>query len=187
MVHCSHSPTAMIEVVRALSKGDILTHIYHGGENNTCLCDDYAAFKLAKEKGVILDSGFAGHVHTDFEVLKKAVSDGWFPDTISTDITNLSAFIRGGYYGMTLCMSLCRHYGMKEDDILKAVTTSAAKAVGRTKWGVLKEGSIADISVLEYTELPFDFSPFVANGAKGEMGYKCCLTLSDGQVVWRDL
>ena len=186
MVHCSNSPTGMKEIVNILNKGDILTHIFHGGENNICLFNDYAAFKLAREKGVILDSGFAGHVHTDFSVLEKAMADGWFPDTISTDITNLSAFIRGGRYGLTLCMSLCRHFGMREEDVLKAVTYSAAKAIGMPHLGRIREGAVADIAVISYGKNPFDFSRFVKNGAKDELGYKCHLTLSDGQVVWRD-
>lgn len=187
MVKYLMAPIAMVNIVNVLNKGGILTHIYHGGENNTCLSNDYDAFKLAKEKGVILDTGFAGHAHTDFSVLEKALGDGWFPDTISTDITNLSAFTRGGRYGLTLYMSLCRHFGMKEEDILKAVTSSAAKAVGMSHLGKIKEGSAADIAVLSFGTSPFDFSPFVANGAKGEMGYKCHLTLSDGQVVWCNL
>lgn len=187
MVHCAHSPTPMEEIVRTLNKGDILTHIYHCGENNICLYNDYAAFKLAKEKGVIMDSGFAGHVHTDFSVLQKAMADGWFPDTISTDITKLSAFVRGGRYGLTLCMSLCRHFGMKEEDIFKAVTSSAANAIKMPSSGRINEGSVADIAVFSYGKNPFDFSPFVAKGTRGEMGYKCHLTLSDGQVVWCDL
>lgn len=187
MVHCAHSPTTMEEIVRILNKGDILTHIYHCGENNTCLYNDYAAFKLARKKGVILDSGFAGHVHTDFSVLEKAMTDGWFPDTISTDITKLSAFVRGGRYGLTLCMSLCRQFGMKEEDILKAVTSSAAKAVGMSNLGKIEVGSVADIAVLSYGKNPFDFSALAKNGAKGELGYNCHLTLSDGQVVWCDL
>ena len=51
MVHCNHSPTSMLSIVETLSAGDILTHIYHGDEN-TITADDFAAHKLAKEKGV---------------------------------------------------------------------------------------------------------------------------------------
>ena len=50
MVHCSNSVSSMKEIVSVLSKGDVLTHIYHGG-NNTCLDENYSAFVLAKEKG----------------------------------------------------------------------------------------------------------------------------------------
>ncbi len=184
MVHCSNSVTPMADIVEVLSKGDILTHIYHGG-NNTCLDDNYLAFNLAKEKQVILDTGFAGHIHTDFNVLVKAMTNGRYPDTISTDLTNLSTYYRGGNYGLTLCMSLCRKYGMREEDILKAVTSNAAKALGKNELGTIKIGSNADISVINYENLPFDFTSLTKNAVKGDKQYKCYLTLSDGQIVWR--
>ncbi len=108
MVHCSHSPTSMTEIIKTLSLGDILTHAFHGGEN-ACTENDFEALRLAKEKGVIIDAGFAGHVHTDFKNFERAVAAGFLPDTISTDITCCSAFMRGGRYGMTMCMSIARH------------------------------------------------------------------------------
>ena len=184
MVHCSHSPSTMCEIIEVLSAGDILTHIYHGGENS-CLSNDFAAFKLAKEKGIIMDTGFAGHVHADFDVLKSAMEKEYFPNTISTDITNLSAFIRGGNYGLTLCMSICRQFGMKETDILRAVTSSAALAIGKAEFGTLEVGKTADIAVINYEESFYDFSSFTANGIKCDMGYKCYLTISNGHIVYR--
>ena len=33
-----------------------MTHIYHSGEN-ACTENDFEAFRIAKEKGVILDAG----------------------------------------------------------------------------------------------------------------------------------
>ena len=184
MVHCSNSVSSMKEIVSVLSKGDILTHIYHGG-NNTCLDENYSAFVLAKEKGVILDSGFAGHIHVDFNVFKKAMADGYFPNTISSDLTNLSTYYRGGIYGLTLCMGLCREYGMPEIDVLRAVTSNAAITLGKPNLGLLKIGGNGDVAVINYEDLPFDFTHLTPSGAKGLKQYKCYLTLSDGQIVWR--
>ena len=184
MVHCSHSPSTMYEIIDILSKGDILTHIYHG-DNNICLLDDCSVFRLAKEKGIVMDTGFAGHVHTDFDVLKSATSNGYYPDTISTDITNLSAFIRGGNYGLTLCMSVCKHFGMSEAEVLRAVTSSAGLAIGKSELGTIEVGKTADVAVINYETAPFDFSSFTANGIKGDMGYKCYLTVSNGQIVYK--
>jgi len=184
MVHCSNSVTPMADIINVLSKGDILTHIYHGGKN-TCLDDNCSAFALAKEKEVILDTGFAGHIHVDFDVFEKAMSNGLFPDTISTDLTNLSTYYRGGNYGLALCMSLCRKYGMQEEEVLKAVTSNAAKALGKKELGLINVGGNADITLINFEELPFDFTPLTENGAKGDKQYRCYLTISDGQIVWR--
>ncbi len=183
MVHCSNSPTSMEEIVNTLSSGDILTHIYHGGENG-CLDDDFKAFKIAKDKGIILDAGFAGHVHTNFENLKTAVQNGFYPDTISTDITRFSAFKRGGRYGMTMCMNIAKTVGMSEEDIFKAVTSSPAKAL-KKDWGILKVGAVADVAVFDYTDESFCLTDNEGNVLENDKGYRCVLTVCDGEIVFK--
>ena len=185
MVHCNHSPTAMLDIIKTLSAGDILTHIYHGDEN-PITADEYAAYKLAKEKGVILDTGNAGRVHTNFSVLRDAISKGYLPDTISSDLTCGSAFNRGGRYGLTLCMSMHRTAGMTEEQILRAVTSDAAKAVGMdAECGVLEVGRKADIAVLGYENDPYRFEDTDGNVLEDENGYVCHLTVSKGQILYR--
>ena len=128
MVHSSDCPIKMSELLNTLDKGDIVTHAYHFGGHNVSE-DNFECIKNAKERGIIIDVGFAGHVHTDFKVLADAVKCGALPDTISTDITKFSAYKRGGKYGMTMCMSILKDMGMNEDDIFKAVTQNAAIAL----------------------------------------------------------
>ena len=185
MVHCSHSPSKMSEILNTLSAGDILTHAYHGGENNAAE-DNFEALIAAKKRGVIIDAGFAGHIHTDFAVFKKAVEYGALPDTISTDITRASAYKRGGRYGMTMCMSMARHMGMAEEDIFRAVTSTPAKGLGKAdEWGALKVGGVADIAVFDYTNEPFSLTDKAGNHIESDVGYRCVLTVSDGVVVYK--
>lgn len=184
LVHCNHSPTSMLSIVETLAPGDILSHVFHGGDNN-CLEADYAAFRLARQKGVVLDAAFAGFVHTDFAILRKAFADGWYPDTISTDLTKSSAFKRGGRYGLTMAMSMARTAGMAEEDILRAVTTAPAKALGQN-WGSLAVGGTADIAVLDYTDEPFSLTDHAGNTLESALGYRCKLTIANGIVVYRD-
>ena len=186
MVHCSDSPVTMTEIVDTLTVGDILTHVYHSG-NNSCSENDFDALRLAKEKGVILDCGFAGYVHTDFSKLRKSLSYGLLPDTISTDITRRSAYKRGGRYGMTMCMSMAKHLGMSEEEIFSAVTSAAAKALDKEKeWGYLSVGRVADIAVFDYTNEEFDMVDKAGNSIRSEVGYRCVLTVSDGEVVYKE-
>lgn len=185
MVHCSNSPTSMAEIVRTLSAGDILTHIYHGG-NNACTDNDFEAFTIARQKGVVMDTGFAGYVHTNFSNFKKAVSAGFLPDTISTDITCYSAYKRGGRYGMTMCMSMAKVVGMGEEDIFKAVTSSPAKALGKgNAWGYLVPGRRADIAVFDYTDEAFCLTDSDGTCLQSDTGYRCVFTVCDGQIVYR--
>ncbi|MBQ8894791.1 MAG: amidohydrolase family protein [Clostridia bacterium] len=180
MVHCSHSPTPMAEIVEALSPGDILTHVYHGGIHS-CGEQDHAALRFAREKGVVLDAGFAGHVHTDPAVLRAAFDAGFYPDTLSTDITRLSVYRRGGRYGLPLCMSVARSCGMEEQAIFRAVTSAPAAILGQPQWGILQVGNAADVAVLEEGKEAFSLGSL-----QGEKSYRCVLTVLDGQVVYRD-
>lgn len=185
MVHCANSPTTMREVVEVLRKGDILTHPYHGNVN-TILDDDFAAYKLAKEKGVIIDAGLAGNVHTNFRVLDAAFSAGCYPDTVSTDVTCGSAFNRGGNYGLCLCMSMMRAAGMNEEALLRSVTSDAAKAVGmENESGILAVGRKADIAVLAYSDGAFSFTDKEENTFKADKEYTCKFTVVNGQFVYR--
>lgn len=181
MVHCNHSPVSMAQIVEMLRPGDILSHVYHGGAHN---CLESEAFQLAKEKGVVMDTAFAGHVHTDFAVLKRAIAAGMLPDTVSTDITKSSAFTRGGRYGLTMCMSMAKTAGMTEEDIFRAVTTAPAEALGMD-WGRLQVGKAADIAVLELADEGFSLADHAGNVLQSSTGYRCCLTISNGQVVYK--
>ncbi|MBQ7335106.1 MAG: amidohydrolase family protein [Clostridia bacterium] len=186
MVHCSNSPAKMEEILNTLDKGDILTHSFHGGKNNAAE-DEFESMRQAQKRGVVIDAGMAGYVHTDFGVLEKAIQCGIVPDVISTDITRYSAYIRGGRYGMTMCMNIAKTAGMREEDIFRAVTSNPAKALGKeNEWGYLKVGRAADIAVFDYTDEGFDLTDKAGNHISNTEGYRCVLTVSDGQIIYRN-
>ncbi len=186
MVHCSNSPVKMSEIINTLDKGDILTHAYHGGINNASE-DNFESIKNGKQCGVIIDAGLAGNVHTDFEIFKNAINNGAEPDTISTDITRCSAYKRGGRYGMTMCMNIAKSLGMSEKNIFRSITSSPAKVLSKEdEWGYLKVGRCADISVFDYTDESFDLTDRSGNHISAQSGYRCVLTVSDGEIVYRE-
>lgn len=186
MVHSSNSPVSMPELLNTLREGDIFTHAYHGGLNNVSE-DEFECIKNAKKRGVIIDAGFAGNVHTDFEIFENAVRHGAIPDTISTDITKFSAYKRGGRYGMTMCMSIAKTLGMSEEDIFRAVTSNPAKALFKeNEWGYLRVGRCADIALFDYTNEGFSLTDKEGNHIESKNGYRCILTVADGQVIYRN-
>ena len=186
MVHSSNSPVSMHTLLGTLRKGDILTHAYHGGENNVSE-DGFECIKSAQKRGVLIDAGLAGHIHTDFKVFKGAISCGAIPDIISTDITRFSAYKRGGRYGMTMCMSIAKMLGMSEEEIFRAVTSNPAKALGKgNEWGYLNVGRCADLTVLDYGDEFFDLTDKAGNRITSENGYRCILTVADGELVYKN-
>ena len=186
MVHTSHSPVPMAEILNTLGTGDILTHAFHGEENSAAE-DGFASMRAAQQRGVIIDAGMAGYVHTDFGVLRAAIERGIIPDIISTDITKCSAYTRGGRYGMTMCMSIAKTLGLGEEDIFRAVTSNPAKALGKQDvWGYLAVGRTADVAVLEETDEGFDLTDRAGNRIRDTEGYRCVLTVADGVVVYKN-
>lgn len=184
MVHSTGSETPMIEIVELLNEGDILTHAYHGG-NNSIVKDDYSAYKLAKEKRVIIDVGMAGGVHTDFKILRSGIENGYVPDTISSDITKFSAYIRGGVYGLTSCMSILKVLGLKEEEIFKAVTINPAKLVLNSDSAKIRVGANATLSVLSWEENKIDLTDRWGNNLKTDKSYVNKMTIKNGQIIYR--
>lgn len=186
MVHSSHSPVSMAELLDSLEKGDILTHAFHGGANSAA-ADGFASMIRAKERGVVIDIGFAGYKHVDFAILEEAIRRGILPDTMGTDLSWRGAFKRGGRYGLTLCMSIAKKLHMSEEEIFRAVTVNSARALGKeSQWGLLREGGCADIAVITTREEPFDLTDFSGNRVYGSESYRCLLTIANGIVTYKD-
>ena len=185
MVHSTNSPSPMRDIVSVLKKGDILTHAFHGGVNSGAK-DGYDCIIKAKNRGITVDLGFEGINHTDFSVLGNAIEMGVLPDVIGTDITKYSVCTLGGRYGMTMVMSVAKKLGMSEKEVFKAVTSAPAAALGKdAKWGHIKEGRCADVTVLDYGNEGFNLIDCFGNNIKSDKGYKCVLTVADGRIIYR--
>ena len=183
-VHTTNTPIPMAELLGTLGRGDIATHVYHGSALNVAK-DDFACVFDAKRRGVIIDTGFAGGFHVNFRIFTDAVAAGAQPDTISTDQVKPFMYSLGGRYGLPQCMSMARIMGMAEEDVFRGVTSAPADALGRP-WGRLKVGSSADIAVLSWENEPFHLTDRAGNTLKSDRGYRCKLTLSQGNVVYKD-
>lgn len=186
MVHCTNSPVPMAGFLPLMQKGDILTHTYHGGRHSAAE-DGFAALREARRRGVILDAAMAGYMHIDYPLYEDAIREGIGPDVISTDITRNGAYIRGGRYGLTMCMSISRTLGMTQEAVFRAVTSNPAKALGReNRWGALKVGGIADIAVIKEVQEPFRLTDRAGHTVKNDRSYRCALTVCRGDVVYKD-
>ena len=88
---------------------------------------------------------------------------------------------------MTMCMNIAKALGMRDEDIFRAVTSNPAKALGKSdEWGYLQVGRCADIAVFDDTNEGFDLTDKAGNHIERDKGYRCVLTLADGQVVYRN-
>ena len=84
-----------------------------------------------------------------------------------------------------MCMSIMKKLGMDEIDIFRAVTTTPARVLNK-EYSSLKVGANVDIAVLEYKNNGFDITDKWGNTINSEHGYKCALTMVNGQIMYRN-
>lgn len=185
-VHTTNSPISMLEVVNTLSKGDIISHAFHGGKNNAAE-NDFIALNTAKAKGVLLDGAFSVGYHIDYSVFKAAVSKGFLPDIISTDITKEQEYIGKEKYGLTICMSIAEKLGMTLQEVLTAVTCNPARLIKNpNNQGYLKIGEKADIAVMKRETKNLEISYTQNNIISINNAFNCVLSVDGNKVRYID-
>ncbi len=182
MVHTAPPPLTVGQYFPLLRPGDILTHIYHPSPGG--LLDRQgkirAGYREARERGVLMEVGL-DRWHTDFEVLKRGMGEGFPPDIISTDLTrfNVDPLVRDVLYTASKIMAA----GMPLPDALAAMTINPARAMRRPELAELREGGPADITVLELLREDVTFVDFFNQSMKGKERLVCRWLINKGKVV----
>ncbi len=184
MVHVSGSPLSLSQILERLRSGDIVTHIFHGHPNGI-LGEDGKVRQEVKEaaaRGIILDVAHAG-VHFDVNVARAAMEQGILPHTLSTDIVRPV----GGWipYDLPGVMSTFLALGMPIEEVVRAVTSAPAKAIGQEhRLGSLATGAEGDAVVLGLEEGDFVFGDAAGHTVAAHQRFIPALTVKGGQR-WR--
>jgi dihydroorotase len=182
MVHTAPPPLSVSQYFPILRPGDILTHIYHPSPGG--LLDRHgkvrAEYSEVRERGVLMELGL-DRWHTDFEVLKRAAGQGFWPDIISTDVTrfNVEPLVRDVLFTAGKIMAA----GMPLTEALAAMTINPARAMKRPELAELKEGGPANITVLEVLKEEVAFVDFFNQSMKGKERLVCRWLINKGKVV----
>jgi len=160
MMHWSVEP----DLLAILKKGDILAHPFNPSSQNSANlfgADGAQAEKVLpqimalKDRGIWTDGQLAT-THHSWEVSEKATKQGWYPDSISTDISRTPD---GAPASVLVPMSEFLHLGMPLDQVIAGVTVNPAKMINfPEKVGTLAPGVTADVAVLELKDGPFEFN-----------------------------
>lgn len=184
MIHISGADVPLADLLAPLRPGDVITHCYHGDEIAGILDGNGKVLpqvRDAREKGIVFDIGH-GVGSFSFDVGRKAMEDGFPPDTISSDIHQLG--IDGPTYDLPTTMSKFLHLGMPVEEVIARVTDEPAKAIG---WdlGHLGDGAVGDVTVLDIENGAFDLTDAEDVTLTADKRFACRATVKDGKVWWR--
>lgn len=165
-----------------LRKGDIATHIFRGpvpwfNEKGEVL--EY--LHKARERGIIFDVGHGGGSFC-FRNAVPAVAQGFYPDSISTDLH--VGCMNMGMLDMTTTMSKFLVMGMPLQNVIQASTINPANELSHPELGHLSVGAFADLAILNLQQGDFGYADSFGGKLKGKQRLFCELTVKDGEVVW---
>jgi len=167
MAHIDDPPPTYEEVLARLRPGDTLTHAFRPYPNAPVTAQGTIkqAVNEARRRGVLFDIGH-GKGSFAFKTARAMLANGFFPDTISSDVHALC--INGPAFDQVTTMSKFLCLGMPLANVIAASTANAAFALRRPELGSLKPGSAGDATILSVRNGRFDYVDVVGEHVTGE-------------------
>jgi dihydroorotase len=185
IVHVNNPPAEYGDVLALLRPGDIVSHFFHG--RGSGILDAAGRIKPAvheaRRRGVVFDVAH-GRNHVNFPVVRQALAEGFYPDTISSDLTRpgRATIVRDLPTTLSKFLSL----GMPLADVVRAATGAPARAIGRSgELGCLAPGAAGDAAVFVVEEGRFPYQDADGNTLEGRYRWTPRLTVRAGRVWWR--
>jgi len=172
MAHIDEPPPSYEEVIARLRPGDVLTHAFRPFPNSPATAQGTVkrAVTDSRQRGVLFDIGH-GKGSFAFKTARAMLANGFWPDTISSDVHALC--INGPAFDQVTTMSKFLCLGMPLADVVAASTVNAAFALKRPELGSLKPGSVGDATILSIDDGRFDYVDVVGEHLTGERKIAC--------------
>lgn len=165
-----------------LRSGDISTHVFRGP---TPWFDAQGKvlpyLHEARARGIVLDVGH-GAGSFCFRNAVPAIGQGFYPDSISTDLHVLC--MNMGMLDMLTTMSKFLVMGMPLQEVIRRSTINPADEIGHPELGHLSVGAVGDVAVLNKMSGQFGYADSFGGRLAGSERLQCEMTLKDGRVVW---
>jgi dihydroorotase len=169
-------------VTEKLRPGDISTHCFRG---TVPVADQrgrlFAYLRRARERGVLFDLGH-GQGSFLFRNAVAAIREGFYPDTVSSDLHGGS--MNAAMIDLPTVMSKLLAAGMPLEEVVARATWAPARLIGHPELGQLAPGAPADIAAWRVMEGQFGFADTAGGRLTGTRRLACELTLKEGRVMW---
>ncbi|NII25189.1 amidohydrolase/deacetylase family metallohydrolase [Pseudoflavitalea sp. X16] len=172
--------------LKYLRPGDIFTHCFGQLKDREPVVDinnqQVKPFVLeAQRKGVVFDVGY-GELSFTFSQAIPAIRNGFYPNSISTDIHSRSMNL--AMKDMLHVMSKLMAIGMDLPGVIKASTWNPAKEIKHEELGHLSPGAIADIAILSVREGKFGYYDYTGYKIEAPQKLECEMTIKGGKIVY---
>jgi dihydroorotase len=169
-------------VTEHLRPADITTHMFRGpvpyvDENGKLL--DY--LRRARARGVKFDVGHGGGSFV-LRTAVPAIAQGFYPDSISTDLH--AGSMNGTMMDMPTTMSKFLAMGMPLKDVVLASTFTPAQMIQHAELGHLTVGATADVAIWRLADGDFGFADAGNGTIHGRQRLTCEMTLRAGAGAW---
>lgn len=167
MCHIDQPPPSYEEVLERLRPGDVLTHAFRPFPNSPATQQGTVKREVleARKRGVKFDIGH-GKASFAFKTARAMLANGFYPDTISSDVHALC--IEGPAFDLVTTLSKFLCMGMPLSDVIAASTVNAAMALKRPELGSLKPGSVGDATILALKDGRFEYQDVVGETLVGD-------------------
>ena len=158
VIHVGDSNATMPQMLALLRPGDVVTHMYCPTPNGIFDANNkiLPEVREARKKGIQFDIGHGRLMHITWEVAERALAQGFPPDTISTDLNQITR--KQQVFSLPTTLGKFLLLGMPLPQVLACVTANAAKSLpGLNGLGTLKKGAVADVTVLQVQQGDFEF------------------------------
>jgi len=172
--------------LKHLRPGDIFTHCF-GQLGNRESIVDLQTNKVkpfvyeARKRGIIFDVGY-GNISFAYSQALPATKEGFFPNSISTDLHVGS--MNDAMKDMLTCMSKFLAMGMSLHDVIQASTSNPAKEIKHEELGNLSVGSGADVAILDVVKGKFGLFDYTGYKIETDKKFECEMTIRAGKIIY---
>jgi len=183
----SNPPLSIEELFfKHLRPGDIFTHCFGQLKTREAIVDTTTKkvkpFVIeAQKKGIVFDVGYGG-ISFSFSQAIPAIKNGFFPNSISTDLHIGS--MNNAMKDELNVMSKFLNMGMDLKSIIRATTWNPAREIKHEELGNLSVGSDADVTILNVREGKFGFFDYTGYKIEGNKKLECEMTIRGGKIVY---
>jgi dihydroorotase len=184
----SATPNLSIEelFMKHFRPGDIFTHCFGQLKGREFIVDTLTK-KIkpfiweAQKRGIVFDVGYGG-ISFAYTQAIPAIKQGFYPNTISTDI-HVGSY-NAAMKDMLTTMSKFMAMGMDFKSVILASTWNPAKSIKREELGNLSIGSAADIAIINIRQGKFGLFDYTGRKLETVRKLECEMTVRAGQIVY---